>query len=75
MKQTKQQLTTSVSNKDQIIKRYIDSNENFKDNFLNGTIENDVEDVMKETVIRGTKKIKKYDRNEREKEMMKEIIL
>jgi len=61
--------------KDQIIKRYIDSNENFKDNFLNGTIENDVEDVMKETVIRGTKKIKKYDRNEREKEMMKEIIL
>ena len=61
--------------KDQIIKRYIDSNENFKDNFLNGTIENDVEDVMKETVIKGTKKIKKYDRNEREKELMKEIII
>jgi hypothetical protein len=61
--------------KDQIIKRYIDSNENFKDNFLNGTIENDVEDVMKETVIRGTKKIKKYDRDEREKELMKPIII
>lgn len=61
--------------KDQIIKRYIDSNESFKDNFLNGTIENEVEDVMKETVIKGTKKIKKYDRNEREKELMKEIIL
>jgi len=61
--------------KDQIIKRYIDSNENFKDNFLNGTIENDVEDVMKETVIKGTKKIKKYDRDEREKELMKPIII
>jgi hypothetical protein len=61
--------------KDQIIKRYIDSNESFKDNFLNGGIENEVEESMKETIINGTKKIKKYDPKEREKELMKEIVL
>jgi len=61
--------------KDQIIKRYIDSNDFFKDNFLNGTIDDNIEATMKDTVIKGTKKLKKYNPIEREKELLKEIII
>ena len=61
--------------KDQIQGRYVESNENFKENYLNGKIDDETHKKMKETVISCTKRVNKQTRQEREEELSKEIII
>lgn len=67
----------STIHKEQIVKRYIETNDKFKDNYLDGENEQETNKKMKETVIEGTKKITKpkYDREQRRKEIMEEKFI
>lgn len=65
----------SMIHKDQIQGRYVESNENFKENYLNGKIDDETHKKMKETVISCAKRVSKQSRQEREEELSREIII
>jgi hypothetical protein len=61
--------------KDKIKGRYIESNENFNESFLNGNIMEETTEKMKEVLVKGTKKIMSQSRKELEEELSKELII
>lgn len=63
----------SEIHKEQITGRYIDCNDSFNENYLNGDITNETHIKMKDIIIEGSKKIKKQSRKELEEELSKPI--
>jgi hypothetical protein len=61
--------------KDQIVKRYVESNSFFKENIFNGTLDDVIENTMKDTIINGTNNIKKNNPKYKENDLLEEIII
>ena len=68
----------SSIHKDQIVKRYIETNDDFKKSYLKGSKKKETAKKMKETVIKGMNKIieeEEIDLIQKEKEIMEEKFI
>lgn len=65
----------SEIHREQIKGRFLESNDSFNENFLNGKIHEETLNKVKDVVVEGSKSIRKQTRQELEEELSKELII
>jgi hypothetical protein len=65
----------SELHQDQIKGRFVDSKENFTENFLNGKINEETQNKVKDVIVEGSKNIRKQTRQELEEELAKDLVI